>query len=108
MLAATLLWLTVVYGLSLQGLRGSHRIAEEALIRLLQTAKPDVPRVLNTFDRTTEQILFSMLAPQLVLTGAAFFFVAHLAALKQRLNAAERDIQVMRDMVPSVNGASRR
>ena len=103
-LVAALLWLMLVYGLSLQALRESHRIAKDDLAHLLQTVKPDVPEVLDTFDHATEQILFSVLAPHLVLTLSAFFFVAHLAAVKRRLNAAECSIRALRDVVLGVNG----
>ena len=103
-LVAALLWLTFVYGLSLQALRESHRIAKDDLARLLQTAKPEVPEVLDAFDHATEQILFSVLAPHLVLTLSAFFFVAHLAAAERRLKVVECSLRALRDVVIGVEG----
>ncbi len=103
-LVAILLWITLIYGSSVHALRGSHRIAKDDLVHLLQTAKPEVPGILDAFDRATEHILFSVLAPQMILTVSVFFFIAHLVSVKRRLNAAERNIQILRDVVSGIDG----
>ena len=103
-LTAALLWLTLVYGLPLQTLRESRRIAKDELVHLLQTGKPDTPTVLDAFDRATEQVLFSVAGPYFILGVAMLFVVGHLVALKQRLHAAERNLQTLRDVVLGVDG----
>ena len=107
-LVAALLWLTLVYGLPLQTLRESRRIAKDELAHLLQTDRPDTPAILDAFDRATEQVLFSVAAPYFILGLATVFITAHLAATKRRLYAAERNIQTLRDVVLGVDGISLR
>ncbi len=103
LLAATL-WLVLVYGLPLHTLRESRLLARQELIHLLQTERPDTPSILEAFDRATEQVLFSVAGPYFILGIATLFLVAHLVAVKRRLNAAERGIQTLRDVVLGVDG----
>ena len=103
-LMAALLWLTLVYGLPLQTLRESRRIAKDELARLLQTGKPDTPAVMDAFDRATEQVLFSVAGPYFILGVSMLFLVAHLVTIKRRLDAAERNIRTLRDVVLGVDG----
>lgn len=101
-----LLWVTLVYGLPLQSLREARRLLRVELTHLLQTDKPDTAAILDAFDRATEQILFSAAGPYFILAVATVFLVAHLVAVKRRLNAAERDIRMLRDVVSGVDGIS--
>ena len=103
-LMAALLWLMLVYGLPLLTLRQSRRIARDELAHLLQTGRPDAPTILDAFDRATEQVLFSAAGPYFVLGVSMLFLVAHLVTVKRRLNVAERNIQVLRDVVLGVEG----
>ncbi len=99
-----LLWFVCVYVLPLHTLRESRLTARVELTRLLQADRPNIPATLEAFDRATEQVLFSAAGPYFILGVATLFVIAHLAVVKRRLNAAERDIQVLRDVVRGVDG----
>ncbi len=103
-LMAALLWFVLVYILPLHTLRASRQTARVELTHLLQTDRPDAPAILAAFDRATEQVLFSATAPYFVLGLATLFVIAHLAAVKRRLHAAERDLQTLRVVVLGVDG----
>ena len=44
--------------------------------------------------------------PYLILAFATMFLIAHLVMVKRRLNVAERNIQMLRDVVLGVDGTS--
>ena len=104
MLMATLFWLGMVYGLPLHSLREARQVSRVELARLIHAGKPDPAAILDAFDRATERILFSASGPYLILACATIFLVAHLVAVKRRLDAAERHIQTLRDVILGVDG----
>ena len=103
-MAAAMLWILLVYGLPLQSLREARRLARVELTHLLQTDRPDTVAILDAFDQATERILFSAAGPYFILAAATVFLIAHLVAVKRRLDTAERDIRVLRDVVLGVDG----
>ena len=107
-LTAGAFWLLLIYALPLHTLRESRRIARDELVRLLQTKQPDTPAILDSFDRATEMILFSAVGPYFLLGVATMLLAAHLITLRRKLEAAERNIQVLRDVVLGVDGVSLR
>ena len=102
MFVGALLWIGIVYGLPLRNLRETRQLARTELTHLLQTDKPDRAAILDAFDRATEQILFSASGPYFILAVATLFLIANLVMLKRRLSVAERNIQVLRDVVLGV------
>ncbi len=102
------LWFVLVYALPLHTLRESRQTARGELTHLLQADRPDTPAILEAFDRATEQVLFSAAGPYFILGVATLFVIAHLVAVKRRLNAAERNIQTLRDAILGVDGISLR
>ena len=94
---AAMLWLLLVYGLPLQNLREARRRTRDELTQLLQHDKPDAAAILETFDRTHEDILFAASGPYLMLGLATLFLGARLAWVMRRLAAAEREIRALRD-----------
>ena len=102
-LTASALWFVFVYFLPLHTLRESRQVARVELTHLLQTERPDTPSILDAFDRATEQVLFSVAGPYFILGVSTLFLVAHLVALKRRLDVAERRIQTLRDVVLGVD-----
>ena len=103
-LLAAVCWFLLVYVLPLHTLRESRVTTRTELTHLLQTDKPNTPAILEAFDRATEQVLFSAAGPYFILGMSTLFVIAHLVAVKRRLNAAERDIQTLRGVVPGVDG----
>ena len=102
------LWYVLVYVLPLGNLRASRQTARLELAHLLQTEQPDVPAVLAAFDRATEQVLFSASGPYFILGLATLLLFAHVALVKRRLRAAERDIQALRSVVLGADGLPHR
>ena len=105
MLLVVALWFALVYVLPLHTLRTSRRTTRLELTHLLRIDQADTPAILEVFDRTTEQVLFSAAGPYFILGLATLFLIAQLAILKRRLHAAERDIRCLRDVVLGVDGA---
>ena len=103
-LMAAICWFVLVYVLPLHTLRASRLTARTELTHLLQTDRPNTPAVLEAFDRATEQVLFSAAGPYFILGISTLFVIAHLVAVKRRLNAAERNIQTLRGAVLGVDG----
>ena len=101
-----MLWFVFVYVLPLETLRTSRQTVRAELTHLLQTDRLNVPAVLGTFDRETEQVLLSAAAPYFILGLATLFLIAHLTLLKRRLNASERSIQCLREVVLGLDGPS--
>ncbi len=94
----------LAYSLSLQSLRVARQLDREELTRLLQTDKPEAAAIIEAFDQVTERILFSAAGPCFILAAATIFLIAQLVAVKRRLDTAERDIRVLRDVVLGVDG----
>lgn len=98
------LWFVTACVLPLKTLRESRHGVRLELTHLLQTNRPDVPAVLETFGRATEQVLLSASGPYFILGLSTLFLIAHLTLVKRRLRLAERNIQTLRDVVFGVNG----
>ena len=105
-LLAALLWLSMVYGLPLRGLRAARDRERAELTHLLRADKPDTAAVLGTFDYATEEIVFSATGPYLILAVATVFLLAHLAGIKRRLHVAERSVRALQDVVRRVERAT--
>ena len=103
---AGLLWIGVVYGLPLLSLREARQVSRVQLADLIRTRKPDVAAILDAFDHATENVLFAASGPYLILAITSLFIIAHLVGMKRRLDAAERNIQVLRDVALGVDGIS--
>lgn len=103
---AGLLWIGVVYELPLLSLRDARQISRAQLANLVHTGKPDAAAILDAFDRATENVLFAASGPYLILAITSLFVIAHLVGVKRRLDAAERNIQVLRDIALGVDGIS--
>ena len=103
---AGLLWIGVVYGLPLLSLREARQVSRAQLTNLIQTGKPDVAGILDAFDHATENVLFAASGPYLILAMTSLFIIAQLVGAKRRLDAAERNIQVLRDVALGIDGIS--
>ena len=104
MFVVALLWVGLVYGLPLHSLREARQISRVELARLIHADKPDPATILDAFDRATERILFSASGPYLILACTTVFLITHLVTVKRRLDAAERNIQMLRDVILGVDG----
>ena len=89
----------LVYVLPLHTLRKSRLTVRMELTHLLQADKPNTPVILEAFDRATEQVLFSAAGPYFILGLSTLFVIAHLVAVKRRLNRAERNIRTLQSVV---------
>ena len=102
---AVLLWLFLVCGLPLQTLLESHRLAKDTLIHRLQTDHPpDAFAILDAFDRIGEQTVLWVAWLAFLLGGTTLFVVAHLVSIKRRLDVAERNVEVLSDVVFGIDG----
>ena len=98
------LWFVFAYVLPLHSLRESRQTIRLELTHLFQTDRPDVPTILEAFDRATEQVLLSASVPYFILGLATLFLIAHLTLVKRRLHLAERNIECLREVMRGVDG----
>ncbi len=106
---AALLWVALVCVLPPQTLLDSRRLAREALAHQLQADhRPDTPVILDAFNRVTEQTVLSVAWPSFVLGMTTLLTAAYGIGIQRRLDAAERNVEVLRDVIFGIDGVSLR